>query len=156
MDGRIRSCLGHRYTDSRRESQLCASDYPLASAGDARLEDAVRCHATVMISAAVLVARWSIRNTYVHGTFVLTSTQGGSEFNKGNNPIATGILAYDHDYFSENLEPRYPREEYVRGETEQSVSADAVNFIGENPGRFIELCFIRFTELWKLYSPRVP
>ena len=113
--------------------------------------------AMVMISAAVLVAPWSMRNTYVHGTFVLTSTQGGHELNRGNNPMATGILAYDHTYFSENLEQRYPREQYVNEARRSSLyQADAVNFISENPGRFIELCFIRFIELWKLYSPRVP
>ena len=112
---------------------------------------------TIMISAALVVAPWSIRNTYVHGTFVLTSTQGGSEFNKGNNPMATGILAYDHAYFSENLQQRYPREQYVNEARRSSLyQADAVDFISKNPGRFIELCFIRFTELWKLYSPRVP
>lgn len=113
--------------------------------------------ATIMISAAVVVAPWSIRNTYVHGTFVLTSTQGGSEFNKGNNPMATGILAYDHAYFSENLQQRYPRERYPNEARRSSLyQADALDFISKNPGRFIELCFIRFTELWKLYSPRVP
>ena len=112
---------------------------------------------TIMISAALVVAPWSIRNTYVHGTFVLTSTQGGSEFNKGNNPMATGILAYDHAYFSENLQQRYPREQYVNEARRSSLyQADAVDFISKNPGRFLELCFIRFTELWKLYSPRVP
>jgi 4-amino-4-deoxy-L-arabinose transferase-like glycosyltransferase len=112
---------------------------------------------TIMISAALVVGPWSIRNTYVHGTFVLTSTQGGSEFNKGNNPMATGILAYDHAYFSENLQQRYPREQYVNEARRSGLyQADAVNFISENPGRFIELCFIRFIELWKLYSARVP
>jgi hypothetical protein len=113
--------------------------------------------ATILIAAAAVVAPWSIRNTYVHGTFVLTSTQGGSEFNKGNNFKATGILAYDHAYFSENLEQRYPREQYVNEARRSSLyQADAVDFISKNPGRFVELCFIRFTELWKLYSPRVP
>ena len=34
--------------------------------------------------------------------------------------------------------------------------ADAVRFILENPRRFAELCFIRFIQFWKLYSPRVP
>ena len=113
--------------------------------------------AATLIAFTFVVAPWSIRNTYVYGTFVLTSTQGGSELYKANNPNATGILAVDHMLFSEALQQRYPKEEYpneaVRSEMFQ---ADARRFILENPRRFAELCFIRFIQLWKVYSPRVP
>jgi hypothetical protein len=38
----------------------------------------------------------------------------------------------------------------------EMFQADARRFIIENPRRFAELCLIRFIQLWKVYSPRVP
>jgi hypothetical protein len=94
---------------------------------------------------------------HVHGTFVLISTQGGTELYKGNNPEATGILAIDHSHFDTALSQRYPADQYPNEAVRsQLFQADAVRFIRENPWRFAQLCFIRFIQLWKLYSPRVP
>jgi 4-amino-4-deoxy-L-arabinose transferase-like glycosyltransferase len=113
--------------------------------------------AAVIISAGCVLAPWTIRNTRVHGEFVLVSTQGGVELYKSNNPEATGILAIDHAHFYEGLAQQYPRERFP-GEAERSrmFQGDAIRFIIENPYRFAELCFIRFVQFWKLYSPRVP
>jgi hypothetical protein len=83
--------------------------------------------------------------------------KGESELYKGNNPDATGILAEDHHHFDEVLSERYPSEKFpdeaVRSDLFQ---AEAVKFIRNNPQRFAELCWIRFGQFWKLYSPRVP
>jgi 4-amino-4-deoxy-L-arabinose transferase-like glycosyltransferase len=113
--------------------------------------------ATAIVLFAYILAPWFIRNMQVHGTFVLISTQGGTELYKSNNAEATGILSIDHAHFSATLSQRYPvdqhRDEVARSELFQ---ADAVKFIRENPWRFAQLCFIRFVQLWKFYSPRVP
>lgn len=111
----------------------------------------------VVVSMACILAPWSVRNTYVQGTFVLTSTQGGTEFYKSNNPDATGILAIDHTHFDQTLTQRYPKEQYPNEAVRSEMfRADAIKFIIENPRRFAELCIIRFIQFWKLYSPRVP
>jgi hypothetical protein len=113
--------------------------------------------AAVAITAACILAPWTIRNTRVHGMFVLISTQGGYELYKSNNPDATGILSFDHPHFIEVLDRRHSREKYPsEAARAQLFQADAVRFILENPYRFAELCFIRFIQFWKLYSPRVP
>jgi 4-amino-4-deoxy-L-arabinose transferase-like glycosyltransferase len=112
--------------------------------------------ATIVPFACVL-APWSMRNTHVHGTFVLISTHGGTELYKANNPDATGILAIDHPHFDASLSQRYPEDQYPNEIVRSKLfQADAVKFIRENPWRFAQLCFIRFIQLWKLYSPRVP
>lgn len=111
----------------------------------------------LIVPFVCILLPWTIRNTRVHGRFVLLSTQGGSELYKGNNPDATGILAEDHHHFDEVLSERYPSEKFpdeaVRSDLFQ---AEAVKFIRNNPQRFAELCWIRFGQFWKLYSPRVP
>jgi 4-amino-4-deoxy-L-arabinose transferase-like glycosyltransferase len=111
----------------------------------------------VVIPYACLLAPWTVRNTRVNGTFVLVSTQGGSELYKSNNPEATGIVALDEAHFHEALEQRYPKERYPNEAVRSSLfQADGVDFIRHNPRRFAELCVIRLIQLWKVYSPRVP
>jgi 4-amino-4-deoxy-L-arabinose transferase-like glycosyltransferase len=111
----------------------------------------------VIIAFASTLAPWTIRNFYVHGTFVLISTQAGTELYKGNNPMATGILAFDHTFFDENLAQIHPEEMYPNEAVRsKKFQADAVKFIVDNPRRFAELCFLRLIELYKTYSPRVP
>jgi 4-amino-4-deoxy-L-arabinose transferase-like glycosyltransferase len=107
--------------------------------------------AVLTMCVAVVLAPWCIRNEYLFKTLVLTSTQAGSELNKSNNPQATGILAVDNARFDDRKYRNY--NEAVQSKLFQ---ADAVEFIRTNPWRFIELCWIRFGQLWKLYSPRVP
>jgi hypothetical protein len=110
-----------------------------------------------ILAATVIVAPWSLRNWYVQGRFVLVSTQGGSELYKSNNPDATGVLANDQAHFLNTLMHRYPKSHYLNEATRSDLfQKDALKFILENPVRFVELSFVRFIQLWKVYSPRVP
>jgi len=110
-----------------------------------------------IIPCAAILAPWSIRNTHIHGTLVLLSTQEGTELYKGNNPEATGILAIDHAHFEATLSQLYPEEQYPNAAVRSKLfQANAVRFIRENPWRFAQLCLIRFIQFWKVYSPRVP
>jgi 4-amino-4-deoxy-L-arabinose transferase-like glycosyltransferase len=108
----------------------------------------------VTISFAVVLAPWSIRNAYVHGKFVPLSTQGGVQLYISNNPEATGVMVIDQAYVDQTRAQRYPN--FSEAERDELFQAEAVKFIGENPRRFVELCLIRFVQLWKLYSARVP
>jgi 4-amino-4-deoxy-L-arabinose transferase-like glycosyltransferase len=108
----------------------------------------------VTLPFACILAPWSIRNTFVHGRFVPISTQGGIQLYISNNPEATGILAIDLAHVDETRAQRYPNaSELAR---DNLFQAEAIKFIRENPWRFTHLCFIRFVQFWKLYSPRVP
>jgi 4-amino-4-deoxy-L-arabinose transferase-like glycosyltransferase len=110
-----------------------------------------------IVPCACILAPWSMRNTHVYGTFVLLSSFEGRELYRANNPEATGIDAFDDHRFQEIAAQRYPEDQYpdevVRSKL---LQADAVQFIRENPWRFAQLCFLRFIQFWKLYSPRVP
>jgi 4-amino-4-deoxy-L-arabinose transferase-like glycosyltransferase len=108
-----------------------------------------------LVPCACILAPWSMRNMQVYGTFVLISTYGGSELYRANNPEATGIDYLDRPF--EIMSQRYPEGQYPNEAVRnQLLQADAVKFIRENPQRFAQLCFIRFIQFWKLYSPRIP
>lgn len=111
----------------------------------------------MIVPCACILAPWSVRNTHVYGTFVLISALEGSELYRANNPKATGLDAIDDHRFHETLKERYPADRYPNEVVRNKLlQADAVKFIRENPWRFAQLCFIRFIQFWKLYSPRVP
>ena len=109
----------------------------------------------LLFSAALVLSPWALRNTLVHGQFVLLSTKGGFELYKSNNPDATGILAYDHERFKPPAPQPYPPEQFpneaVRGELYQR---DARRFIQDHPTTFLRLCLVRLVQFWKVYSPR--
>jgi len=111
--------------------------------------------AAVAIPCALVMAPWSIRTSYVHGRFVPLSTQAGLQLFISNNPLSTGVMAIDQEMTEMQLVPQFSWEpnEAIR---DKRYQREAVKFIRENPGRFLQLCFIRFTEFWKIYSPRVP
>jgi len=111
----------------------------------------------MIVPCACILAPWSMRNTYVYGTFILISAAEGSGLYRANNPGATGIDALDHSPYEEALSQRYPKDQYPNDEAiNKLLQADAVKFIRENPWRFAQLCSIRFIQFWKFYSPRVP
>jgi 4-amino-4-deoxy-L-arabinose transferase-like glycosyltransferase len=112
--------------------------------------------AAVMVPAACVLGPWSIRNMRVHGTFVGISTQGGTELYISNNPSATGILAVDYARFAEIVQREYPGGAWDEASRSRVFKAAALEFIRENPFRFVQLCVIRFLQFWKVYSPRVP
>jgi hypothetical protein len=50
----------------------------------------VRLAATLLLTAALVVAPWTIRNARVHDRFVLVASEGGVTFWTGNHPLARG------------------------------------------------------------------
>ena len=83
--------------------------------------------AVILLTMAVLIAPWSIRNTRIFGHFVQISTNGGVNFWEGNNPSGNGE--------TENLPP----------ETEGMQEADRDIYLGniakayvrQYPSRFV-------------------
>jgi 4-amino-4-deoxy-L-arabinose transferase-like glycosyltransferase len=112
------------------------------------------------VALAAVIAPWAVRSTLIHDRTVVASSLGGQAgvtFWLSNNPNATGILAKDYDYFKETGSKRFSPEDYPDPtDRANAYKADAIQFIRENPGRFARLCVVKLSELWKLYSPRVP
>ena len=109
---------------------------------------------------AAVTAPWAVRNALVLDRFALASSlggRGGLTLWIGNNPNATGILVKDRAYLRETGSKLFPAEDYPHPlDRANAYNADAVKFIRENPGRFTRLCAVKFVQLWKVYSPRVP
>lgn len=86
----------------------------------------------VMLGAALVVAPWTYRNFLVFDTPVLVATNGGSVLYRANNPLATGGYTprgeVDLDGLDELAQDREGRRL-------------AVEWIKENPKRFVELMF---------------
>ncbi len=84
----------------------------------------------VLIAAALVVAPWSLRNLQVFDRFVLVSTNGGENFYRANNPLATGgytpVGEVDLSSFSES-------ERDIRGKEL------ALAWIRSHPGDFAAL-----------------
>ena len=112
------------------------------------------------VALAAMIAPWAVRNTLVHDQFVFASSlggRGGMTLWVGNNPNATGFLSKDFAYFQQTGSKLFSREDYPHPlDRANAYKADAVKFVQENPGRFVRLCAVRFVQLWKVYSPRVP
>lgn len=121
-----------------------------------------RTLATVVTCGALaaMIAPWAVRNALVQDRFVLASSlggKGGVTLWLSNNPNATGILAKDYRYFRDTEDELFSREDYPDPvDRADAYKADALGFIRDNPGRFAELCAVKFVQLWKVYSPRVP
>jgi hypothetical protein len=77
--------------------------------------------AIVLLTMAVLIAPWSIRNTRIFGRFVQISTNGGVNFWEGNNPTSNGetedlppdaakMQEADRDIYLGNIAKAYVRQ----------------------------------------------
>jgi hypothetical protein len=98
--------------------------------------------AIYLVILAVLVP-WAIRNTQVFGQLVLISTNGGATLLTGNNPSADGG-------FVENDPLVAQRNFFVRDQVESDRRARqlALEWIRDNPGRFMQLIPLKIWHLW--------
>jgi hypothetical protein len=93
------------------------------------------------------LAPWWIRNYMVLHAFVPFSTTASMNLYVGNNPHTLTA----HGDWSVDADPaEVTRIAALPGEIAQSqaYTADAISFIGANPGRFIELCVLRLSAFW--------
>lgn len=94
--------------------------------------------------AATVVVPWSFRNYREMGAVIAVSTNGGITLLTGNNGTAEGGFT-PGDPVVQALEQRSDL-----GEVERDAEAKrlAVQWIGENPGRFMGLMPLKFARLW--------
>jgi 4-amino-4-deoxy-L-arabinose transferase-like glycosyltransferase len=94
---------------------------------------------------AAILTPWAIRNTLTFGEVVLISTNGGATLLTGNNPSASG------DYV-ENDALVMKADFSVRDQVaaDQRARQLAMQWIKENPGRFLALVP---QKIWRLWAP---
>lgn len=101
--------------------------------------------ALLALGMACVVLPWTARNYAVFHHFILISTNGGETFLSGNNPQARG------DYT-----PDSPLVAAAHFSVADQVAADkrayalGLNWIRNNPGRFLELIPLK---IWRLWAP---
>lgn len=105
----------------------------------------------------IILAPWLIRNYILSGSLII-STHGGFGFWQGNNE-------YTYNYLKSNIsldeiyrrvpppeiyqkypvKPRYPKEAI---KVSNMYTSEAIQFIKENPKKFIRLCGLKFIKFW--------
>lgn len=89
-----------------------------------------------ILSAILVIAPWSIRQTMLFDKFIPLTTGGGWSFFTGNNPSSWGKFTHYEDFFPDLLS--------IEEKDLSSVAFErGVHYIRENPLRFIELSIRR-------------
>jgi 4-amino-4-deoxy-L-arabinose transferase-like glycosyltransferase len=99
--------------------------------------------AAVVAFALVVVLPWSYRNYRTFGKWVLVSTNGGLTLLTGNNPSARGDYTQD-----DPLVTSIRRSFANQIEVDKEAKRRAVQWIKENPGRFVSLLPLKAFRLW--------
>ncbi|GAB4572204.1 MAG: hypothetical protein Kow0077_10930 [Anaerolineae bacterium] len=94
---------------------------------------------------AAVVAPWAVRNSLLHGTLVLTSTNDGSNLHQGNNPLAAEYLAngWDVQWLSFDMPEGLNEIEQAAWHREQ-----ALKWLRENPDQWVRHFGQKFLTLW--------
>lgn len=113
----------------------------------AGLRNAIRLSAAAGIALLIVLAPWAVRNTRLHGEFVLVSTNGGSNLHQGNNPCVADYLARGWDAQWVNcLAPTPPGLSEV--EADRWHRQQALDYLRENPGEWPRLLWTKLRVLW--------
>ena len=99
--------------------------------------------AAVVAFALVVVLPWSYRNYQTFGEWVWVSTNGGLTLLTGNNQSARGDYTQD-----DPLVTSIPRSVANQIEVDKEAKRRAVQWIKENPGRFVALLPLKAFRLW--------
>jgi hypothetical protein len=104
--------------------------------------DLIKATIVMAITFAVISA-WSYRNYQIFGEFVLVSTNGGLTLLTGNNPSARGDYTYD-----DPLVTSLHRSVATQVEVDKEAKHRAIEWIKQNPGRFVVLMPLKIFRLW--------
>jgi 4-amino-4-deoxy-L-arabinose transferase-like glycosyltransferase len=99
----------------------------------------------------VVIAPWTIRNIRLHDTFVLISTNGGSNLHQGNNACVADYLARGWDAQWVNCLGKTP-DDLSEVEADRWHREKAITYLREHPGAWPRLFG---TKLWVLWSPAI-
>lgn len=85
---------------------------------------------TIVIGMVIAIAPWTYRNYHTFDQVVLISSNGGSNFFRANNDLAHGGYL---EYFLDDVEA------LSEAEKDQAYKALAIDWIKQNPGKFLSL-----------------
>jgi len=97
--------------------------------------------AILMVTAALVVLPWTIRNHRVYGRWIAVASEGGVTFWTGNHPLAKGDgdLAANPDLKRAELAFRAAHAGLTPEQLEPIYYADALGWIRGNPGAWLAL-----------------
>ncbi len=110
---------------------------------------ALRLGLTAGAVALWVLTPWAIRNTRLHGEFVLVSTNSGSNLHQGNNACVADYLARGWDAQWVNCIEKAPAG-LSEVEADRWHRTQAVDYLRDHPGAWPRLFA---TKLWVLWAP---
>lgn len=115
-----------------------------------------------ILSAAIVLSPWAVRNVYAFGRAILTTTHGGYTLWLGNNPEFYRFLAqarWGDVWDSRHLDEQYLRIRRQTGHDELAADrwahAQAMTSIRRQPASFARSCVWRVSSLWGLVPHRI-
>lgn len=114
-------------------------------------KDALKAVFITSLSAALVIAPWTMRNYQIHKRWIFITTNSPEHFWRGNNPQATGTaLAQDKQSILEKAPKELKDKLYKMNEIEQYAFFLKVTreYIKSNPFSFIRMCLRKFTYFW--------
>lgn len=112
------------------------------------LKEKIRNLAIIFLFMGLTILPWSLRNYFVHHSFVPVSTDGGLVFYQGNSPEATGgtrgyVDGKDYIYPKEELEGM------SEVEKDRYLYKSGLKFIRYHPKRFLKSATKKFKNMWR-------
>lgn len=115
------------------------------------LRAALRLALIAGVTLVIVLAPWAIRNTRLHGEFVLVSTNGGSNLHQGNNACVADYLARGWDAQWVDCLPPEP-EGLDEVEADRWHRDQAIRYVRDHPGGWLRLLGVK---LWVLWTPAI-
>ena len=105
------------------------------------------------MTAWIVIAPWSIRNSLHYGKFVFITSEGGHAFWQGNNELFDGMNRLGPDDVPAELKTKL--EGLTEAEQDQVYFQESMQFIKENPGQFCKLYIVKFVNFWRLFPKTI-
>lgn len=113
---------------------------------------ALKCGVIAAVSAAAIIAPWTIRNSLLHRQFVPILTTDTEVFWRGNNPYASGSAYIDAEHTVLSALPADERRDLESQPDElaqaQWFKSRAMQFIRTHPTAFVRLTLTKFRDFW--------
>jgi 4-amino-4-deoxy-L-arabinose transferase-like glycosyltransferase len=99
------------------------------------------------VALLAVLAPWALRNTRLHDTFVLVSTNGGSNLHQGNNACVADYLARGWDAQWVDCLGKVPNG-LSEVEIDRWHREQAIHYLRDHPGDWLHLFGTKFVVLW--------
>lgn len=125
--------------------------------GDGKLGRRFLAAGALVLTFAVTVAPWAVRNSLLQQTFVVIDTMGGRNFMMGNYPDTPLYRSWDaislegERSWLHHLSQSHPlNAETTQGQIDKLAMREGLKFVRENPGLTLKRDLIKFFDFWGL------